>query len=84
MINNISKYKRSFENESYRSNHQRCSIKRAVFKKFLIFTGKYLCWSLFLTNLQAGLQLYWKETPTQVFSCEYCEISMHIYFERHM
>ena len=22
----------------------------------------------------SGLQLYWKETPTEVFSCEYCEI----------
>ena len=26
----------------YRSSHQRCSIKKAVFKNFLIFTGKHL------------------------------------------
>ena len=27
-------------------------IKRAVFKNFAVFTGKHLCWSLFLIKLQ--------------------------------
>ena len=27
-----------------------------------------------LFNKVAGLHLYYKETPTQVFSCEYCEM----------
>ena len=27
-----------------------------------------------LFNKVAGLKLYWKEIPAQVFSCEYCEI----------
>ena len=54
--------------------------KKAVLKNFSIFTGKYLCWSLFLTKLQ----LYLKETPAQVFSCEYCEISPNIYFEERL
>ena len=27
-----------------------------------------------------GLQLYWKETPTQVFSCEYCQIFTNSFF----
>ena len=31
----------------------RCSIKRAVLKNFATFTGKQLCWSLFLIKLQA-------------------------------
>ena len=31
----------------YRSSHHRCSIKIVVFKKFAIFTGKHLSWSLF-------------------------------------
>ena len=33
----------------------------------------------------AGLQLYYKETPTQVFSPEYCEIFLkNTYFEEHL
>ena len=31
----------------------RCSIKKSVVKKFAIFTGKHLCWSLCLIKLQA-------------------------------
>ena len=30
----------------------------------------------------AGLQLYLKETPAQVFSCEYCEIFNNSFFYR--
>ena len=37
----------------YRSSPQRCSFKKVVFKNFAIFTGKRLCWSLLLINLQA-------------------------------
>ena len=37
----------------------------------------------FLTKLKAwGLQLYLKKTLTQVFSCEYCEISKSTFFHR--
>ena len=53
-------------------------------KSFAIFTGKYLSWSLFLTScrpeLQEGLQLYYKENPIQVPSCEYCDISKNSFF----
>ena len=30
----------------------------------------------------AGLQFFQKETPTQVFSCEYCEIFKDSFFNR--
>ena len=40
--------------------------------------------TVFLKILPLGLQLYYKETPTQVFSCEYCEISWNTYFEEHL
>ena len=40
---------------SSRSSRRRCSIKKAVLKNFTIFTGKHLCWSLFLTKLQASI-----------------------------
>ena len=64
----------------FRSNHQRCSIKKVILKNFAIFTRKHLCWSLFLIKLPPGLQLYKKETLTQVFSCEYYETC----FEEHL
>ena len=35
-----------------RSSHLRCSTKKVVRKNFAIFTGKHLCWSLFLIKLQ--------------------------------
>ena len=55
-------------------------------KHFTIFTGKILCWSLFLINLQAFwpatfLQLYCR-TLTQVLSCEYCTIFKNSFFYR--
>ena len=39
----------------YRSNHQRCSIKKGVLRNFAKFTGKHLCQSLFF-NKVAGLR----------------------------
>ena len=30
-------------------------LEKAALKNFAIFTGKYLCWSLFLTTMQAFL-----------------------------
>ena len=35
-------------------------------------------WSLFVK------QLFYEETPTQVFSCKYCEIFTSTYFEEHL
>ena len=37
----------------FRSCHKRFSVKNTVHKNFVIFTGKHLCWSLFLIKLQA-------------------------------
>ena len=38
----------------YRSSHQRCSVRKGVFKNLKKFTGKHLCQSLFF-NKVAGL-----------------------------
>ena len=35
-------------------------------------------------KLASGLQLYWKETPTQMFSWQCCEVFKHRYFEEHL
>ena len=61
----------------FRSNHRRCSIK---IESFANFTGKHLCWSVFLIKLQ----LYLKETLAQMFSCKVCEIFGNTYFEKHL
>ena len=35
-----------------RVSHWSCSFKKGVLKKFANFTGKHLCWGLFLIELQ--------------------------------
>ena len=50
-------------------------LKIGILKSFANFTGKHLCWGLFLKNLQAeGLQLRKKKSPIAVFCCEVCII----------
>ena len=73
------------ENRFFReSSHQSCSAK-GVTKNFAKFTGKLLCRSLFF-NIVAGLvlQLYEKETPTQVFSCEFCKFFKNTFLTEHL
>ena len=58
-------------------SHGRCSIKKAILKNFAIFKGKQTPELESLFNKFTGLEvsnLFWKETPTQLFSFEYCEI----------
>ena len=44
------------------------------------FTGKHLCQSLFFNNVTGqGLNFTKKETSTQVFSCEFGEISKNTF-----
>ena len=46
-----------------------------VLKNLEIFMGKHMRWSLLLTKLQTfGPATLLRKTPTQVFSCEVCEI----------
>ena len=52
------------------SHHQRCSVRKGVVRNFTKFKGKHLSQSL-LFNKVAGL--------TQVFSCEFCEISKNTF-----
>ena len=68
---------------NFRSSHQVISIKKLFLKNYAIFTGKHLCWSLFFL-FPEGLQLYQKEAPIQVFSCEQCDIFKNTYFKKHL
>ena len=60
-----------------KSSHQ--LFLKAALKNFAVFTGKHLCWSLFLIKF-----IYQKESPTQMFFCEYCKIFKNTYFEEHL
>ena len=66
-----------------RSSHWSCSVKIGVLKYFANFTGKHLCWSLFLTE-SSGLQLFKKVSPAQVFSFGICENFKNTYFEENL
>ena len=52
-----------------RSSHKSCSIEKAVLKNFAIFTGKHLCWSLLLIDLQASkpATFFKRDSSTSVF-----------------
>ena len=56
-------------------------FKIGVLKYFAIFTGKHRCWSLLLVKLHA-YNFIKKETPTQVFSYEYCKLFKNSFFYR--
>ena len=66
----------------HRSSSWQMCFKRSVFENFAKFTGKFLCWSLFLIKLYKpeGLQLYQKETPTQVFSVNIARFLRTVFF----
>ena len=55
-------------------------MKKDFLKNFAEFRGKHLCWSL-LFNTIAGFR---PETPTQVFSCEFCKIFKNAFFTEHI
>ena len=62
-----------------------CFVKKSVLKNFANFTGKNLCWCLFLMKLQVlSPATLLKETPTQVFFCELWEIFKKNFFTEHL
>ena len=52
-----------------RNIHRRCSVKQGVLKSFVNFTGKHLCWSLYLITLQVfrPATLIKRDSNTRVF-----------------
>ena len=58
---------------------------QTLLKKYVKFTGRHLCWSVFF-NKVAGIQspvfnfLIEKETPAQVFSSKFFEVFKNIFF----
>ena len=58
-----------FESIKFRSSHSQMSFKIDVLKNFAIFTGKHMCWILFLTKFQAckSANLLKRDSNTDVF-----------------
>ena len=69
-----------------RSSHQRCFVKKSVLRNFAKFTGKHLCQGLFFNKhlRPQPATLLKKETLTQLFPCEFCEISKNIFFTENL
>ena len=56
-----------------------------MFLKISQYCRKTQCWSLFLIKLLVwSLQLYQKETPAQMFSCEHCTNFKNTYSEEQL
>ena len=64
-----------------KSSGSKMIFKISALKNFENFTGKHLCWSLFLIKLQA-FRLYYSKTPTQVFSCKISKIFKNTFFSQ--
>ena len=62
----------AIKNHSYGNSPIEVFCKKVVLQNFAKFTGKNLCWSLFLIKL----------TMAQVFSYEFCEILKNTFFYR--
>ena len=57
-----------------------CFMKRGVLRNFAKFTGKHLCQSIFFNKIADVCNFIKKDTPAQVFTCEFCEISKNTFF----
>ena len=66
----------------FRRNRSQMFFKIGGLKNFTTSTRKYLCWSPFLIKLEASAPVL-KRTPTQVLSCEYCQIFKNRFFIKH-
>ena len=56
-------------------------FKKDDLKNFINFIGKHMCGYLFSAII--GLQFLEKETPTQLFSSEFCEMFKNTLFTEH-
>ena len=71
----------------YKSSRPEVFCKKGVLRNFAKFPAKHLRQSLFFNKVvgQAwGLNFIKKETPAQVFSCEFCNIFKNIFSIEHL
>ena len=72
------------EKSLYRSSHPTAFCKEGVLKNFAKFTGKHLLQRIFLNKGCRPQVCHFieKETLTQAFSCELCEVFKSVFFYR--
>ena len=74
-----------FHEHIFRSSHSQIFFKIGVLKSLRNFTGKHLCWSLFLKNLQAeALQLYLKSLQHCCFPVKFAKFLRTLFFTEHL
>ena len=67
------------------SSRAQMFFKIGVLKRFANFTGKHLCWSLFLKNLQAeGLQLHKKRLQHRCFPVKFAKFLRTTFLTEHL
>ena len=66
----------------YQSSSLQMFFKKGVRKDFAKFTGKQLCWSLFLVRRSAGLSK--RDSNTGVFLWIFCEIFKNTVFTEYL
>ena len=65
----------------YKSSRSQMFFKIGVFKNFKIFTGKHLCWSLFLIMFQAStLQVFKKRLQHRGFPVKFAKFLEHLFW----
>ena len=68
-----------------KNSHRRYSVRKGVLRNFAKFTEKPLCRSLYFNKVAGQVCNFIKiETLTQVFSCEFCEISKNTFFTEYV
>ena len=65
------------EERTYPKQSPETFYKKGVLQNFIKLTEKHM-------YISESLQIYQKAAPTQVFSCEICEIFKNTYFEEHV
>ena len=66
----------------FRSSHRRCPVRKGVLRNFATFIGKHLCQSPLLHS--SVCSFIKKENRSQVFPCEFCEVSRNTFFTEHL
>ena len=72
------------DDDIIRSSRSQMLLKIVVLKKFAIFTGKRLCWSLSLIKLLnfRPASLFKRDSEKIVFLCAHCENFKYTFFYR--